>query len=193
MLGLKASDLGCPLGNTLAGVEDLNRICTRVITDGAPHRVETRDGDRYFLLRIAAYTRNRSSNSGRSAHIHEYHGTKSVAPREHCGGFNGHVRYGSVVYESAGSEVRQRIVQIWGLVWDTCNHNAGSSTTSVYLSYNDCGVFTCAHNPQVGSAHAGTTSGVNQTYRTLLNAGHIAVTVCSNYGGRWQCGSPAPV
>ena len=29
--------------------------------------------------------------------------SKSVAPREHCGGFNGHVRYGSVVYESGGS------------------------------------------------------------------------------------------
>jgi len=56
VFGLKASDLGCSLGNTLAGVEDLNRICTRVITDGAPHRVETRDGDRRFLLRIAPYT-----------------------------------------------------------------------------------------------------------------------------------------
>ena len=56
VLGLTASDLGCPLGKTLAGVKDLNRICTRVITDGAPHRVETRDGDRYFLLRIAPYT-----------------------------------------------------------------------------------------------------------------------------------------
>ena len=56
VLGLTASDLGCSLSNTLAGVKDLNRICTRVITDGAPHRVETRDGDRYFLLRIAAYT-----------------------------------------------------------------------------------------------------------------------------------------
>ena len=56
VLGLKVSDLGCSLGNTLAGVKDLNRICTRVITDGAPHRVETRDGDRYFLLRIAPYT-----------------------------------------------------------------------------------------------------------------------------------------
>ena len=55
VFGLKASDLGCSLGNTLAGVEDLNRICTRVITDGAPHRVETRDGDRRFLLRIAPY------------------------------------------------------------------------------------------------------------------------------------------
>jgi PAS domain S-box-containing protein len=56
VLGLKVSDVGCSLGKTLAGVEDLNRICTRVITDGAPHRIETRDGDRYFLLRIAPYT-----------------------------------------------------------------------------------------------------------------------------------------
>jgi PAS domain S-box-containing protein len=56
VFGLKVSDLGCSLGNTLAGVEDLNRICTRVITDGAPHRIETRDGDRHFLLRIAPYT-----------------------------------------------------------------------------------------------------------------------------------------
>ena len=56
VFGLKVSDLGCSLGNTLAGVEDLNRICTRVISDGVPHRIETRDGDRYFLLRIAPYT-----------------------------------------------------------------------------------------------------------------------------------------
>src|SRR3984957_3844031 len=58
VFGLKVSDLGCPLGNTLAGVEDLNRICRRVISDGAPHRIETRDGDRRFLLRIAPYTRS---------------------------------------------------------------------------------------------------------------------------------------
>src|SRR5580658_9177467 len=56
VFGLKVSDLGCPLGNTLAGVEDLNRICTRVISDGAPHRIESRDGGRRFLLRIAPYT-----------------------------------------------------------------------------------------------------------------------------------------
>src|SRR5580658_5177226 len=55
VFGLKVSDLGCALGKTFAGVEDLNRICTRVIADGAPHRIETRDGDRYFLLRIAPY------------------------------------------------------------------------------------------------------------------------------------------
>src|SRR5580700_7222621 len=56
VFGLTASDLGCSLGNTLGGVEDLNRICGRVISDGAPHRIETRDGDRRFLLRIAPYT-----------------------------------------------------------------------------------------------------------------------------------------
>ena len=55
VLGLTASDLDCSLGDTLAGVKDLNRICARVIKDGAPHRLETRDGDRYFLLRIAPY------------------------------------------------------------------------------------------------------------------------------------------
>ncbi len=55
VLGLSASDLDCSLGDTLAGVKDLNRICTRVIKDGVPHRAETRDGDRYFLLRIAPY------------------------------------------------------------------------------------------------------------------------------------------
>ena len=56
VFGLKVSGLGCSLANTLASVEDLNRICTRVIADGAPHRIETRDGDRRFLLRIAPYT-----------------------------------------------------------------------------------------------------------------------------------------
>jgi PAS domain S-box-containing protein len=55
VFGLKASDLGSSLGNTLGGVQDLSRICTRVIADGAPHRVETRDGERRFLLRIAPY------------------------------------------------------------------------------------------------------------------------------------------
>ena len=61
VFGLKVSDIGCSLGNTLAGVEDLNRICRRVISDGAPHRIETRDGDRRFLLRIAPYTGSKRS------------------------------------------------------------------------------------------------------------------------------------
>ena len=55
VFGLNVSDVGRSLGNTIAGVQDINRICTRVIADGAPYRLETRDGDRYFLLRIAPY------------------------------------------------------------------------------------------------------------------------------------------
>src|SRR5580692_9260760 len=55
VFGLKASDLGSSLGDTFGGVQDISRICTRVIADGAPHRVETRDGERCFLLRIAPY------------------------------------------------------------------------------------------------------------------------------------------
>ena len=55
-LGLSASDIGCPLGNTLAGVENLDRLCTQVIGDGVPYRLETRDRDRTFLLRVAPYT-----------------------------------------------------------------------------------------------------------------------------------------
>jgi PAS domain S-box-containing protein len=55
VLGLAASDVGRSLANTLAGVVNLDRICTRVIADGAPHRIETRDGDRCFLVRIAPY------------------------------------------------------------------------------------------------------------------------------------------
>ncbi len=55
-LGLSASDIGCPLGKTLAGVENLDRLCTQVIRDGVPHRFETRDRDRTFLLRVAPYT-----------------------------------------------------------------------------------------------------------------------------------------
>ncbi|MGH9574115.1 MAG: PAS domain-containing sensor histidine kinase [Candidatus Acidiferrales bacterium] len=55
VLGLAASDVGRSLGQTLAGIVNLDRICTRVIADGAPHRIETRDGDRRFLVRIAPY------------------------------------------------------------------------------------------------------------------------------------------
>ena len=55
VLGLRPSDVGCSIGDTLAGVENLVRVCARVIADGAPHRVETRDGDRCFLLRVAPY------------------------------------------------------------------------------------------------------------------------------------------
>lgn len=56
VLGLTASHVGCSLGNTLAGVENLDGLCAQVMADGAACRRETRDGDRTFLLRIAPYT-----------------------------------------------------------------------------------------------------------------------------------------
>ncbi|HEX3738088.1 MAG TPA: PAS domain S-box protein [Terriglobales bacterium] len=60
VLGLKVTDVGRRVSESLPRVENLDRVCARVIADGAPHRIETRDNDRYFLLRIAPYTgRNR--------------------------------------------------------------------------------------------------------------------------------------
>jgi PAS domain S-box-containing protein len=56
VLGLKVTDVGRSVSDSLPGVQNLNRICARVIADGAPHRIETRDRDRSFLLRIAPYT-----------------------------------------------------------------------------------------------------------------------------------------
>jgi|GEM_PF-3134400 len=58
VLGLADSNIGSSLVNTLRGVDGLDRICARVIADGAPHRTEIRNGDRSFLLRIAPYTRD---------------------------------------------------------------------------------------------------------------------------------------
>src|SRR5947208_11761297 len=43
VLGLKATDGGRSVGDCLPGIENLTRICARVIADGAPHRIETRD------------------------------------------------------------------------------------------------------------------------------------------------------
>jgi PAS domain S-box-containing protein len=56
VLGLPASAVGCCLGQTLAGVENLDKLCAQVIADGTPCRRESRDGHRCFLLRIAPYT-----------------------------------------------------------------------------------------------------------------------------------------
>jgi PAS domain S-box-containing protein len=53
VLGLTAADLGTSIGNTLPEVKDLDKICARVIADGAPHRIEIQNGDRWFLVRIA--------------------------------------------------------------------------------------------------------------------------------------------
>jgi PAS domain S-box-containing protein len=55
VLGLKTTDVGRTIRDSLPSVENLDRLCARVIADGAPHRIETRVGDRSFLLRIAPY------------------------------------------------------------------------------------------------------------------------------------------
>lgn len=55
VLGLTASNVGSSVGTTVKGVEDLDTLCAQVIADGVPCRREIRDGDRFFLLRIAPY------------------------------------------------------------------------------------------------------------------------------------------
>jgi PAS domain S-box-containing protein len=64
VLGLTAADVGSSIGHALARVKDLDRICARVIADGAPHRIESRDGDRCFLVRIAPSSGNDRQISG---------------------------------------------------------------------------------------------------------------------------------
>ena len=60
VLGLTPSDIGRSPRDiqVLTNVIDLEELCAQVIADGAPFRREVRDGDRWFLLRIAPYTRS---------------------------------------------------------------------------------------------------------------------------------------
>jgi PAS domain S-box-containing protein len=55
---LTPSDIGRPAREVqgFAGVNDIEKLCMQVIADGAPCRREIRDGDRWFLLRVAPYT-----------------------------------------------------------------------------------------------------------------------------------------
>jgi PAS domain S-box-containing protein len=55
VLGLKVSDIGRSPASILSGVENLDALCAQVITDGTPCRREVRDGERYFLVRIAPH------------------------------------------------------------------------------------------------------------------------------------------
>ena len=56
VLGLNAADVGRTLSDSLPGVEEISRLCARVMADGAPHRIETRHSDKSFLLRIAPHS-----------------------------------------------------------------------------------------------------------------------------------------
>jgi PAS domain S-box-containing protein len=53
VLGLTISDIGRTVAGVLAGVDYVDTVCAQVIADGAPCRLEMRDGDRHFLIRIA--------------------------------------------------------------------------------------------------------------------------------------------
>src|SRR5580692_7616302 len=48
-------DIGRLPGDVLPGVENLDKLCAQAIVDGAPCRLEARDRDRHFLIRIAPY------------------------------------------------------------------------------------------------------------------------------------------
>lgn len=53
MLGPAPSVVGRNPGSVLAGVENVDASCAQVIADGVPCRLDMRDGDRHFLVRIA--------------------------------------------------------------------------------------------------------------------------------------------
>ena len=60
VLGLTRSQIGRSPRDiqVLTDVIDLEELCAQVIADGAPFRREVRAGNRWFLLRIAPYTRS---------------------------------------------------------------------------------------------------------------------------------------
>jgi PAS domain S-box-containing protein len=58
LLRLTPSDIGRSVRDLriLTDVKDIETLCAHVVGGGAPCRRDIRDGDRYFLLRIAPYT-----------------------------------------------------------------------------------------------------------------------------------------
>ena len=55
VLRLLPSDIGRFSHEIFSGIDHLDEICAKVIADGTPCRIETRDGDRCFLVRIAPH------------------------------------------------------------------------------------------------------------------------------------------
>ena len=53
VLRLKPEDIGRSAGDALTGISDLDNLCAQVMSDQTQHRLEIREGDRLFLLRIA--------------------------------------------------------------------------------------------------------------------------------------------
>lgn len=50
---LKPENIGCPVGDALKGIADLDKLCAQIMSDQTQHRLEVREADRLFLLRIA--------------------------------------------------------------------------------------------------------------------------------------------
>src|SRR5712692_2644168 len=59
VLGLSPSDIGRAPGDisVLAGLPRLEQQCSQVITGGVESRVDFRDGDKWFVVRISPYTK----------------------------------------------------------------------------------------------------------------------------------------
>jgi signal transduction histidine kinase len=57
-LGITPADIGRPTCEmrAVAGLPEIEQLCMQSMADGAPCRRELRDGDRWFLVRIAPYT-----------------------------------------------------------------------------------------------------------------------------------------
>jgi PAS domain S-box-containing protein len=57
-LGLTSADVDRPACEmrALTGAPEIEQMCLRVMADGLPSRLEMRNGDRWFLVRIAPYT-----------------------------------------------------------------------------------------------------------------------------------------
>jgi PAS domain S-box-containing protein len=57
-LDITHSDIGWPLSNleSLAGIPEIGSTCRQALIDGVPSRLEMRNRERWFLVRIAPYT-----------------------------------------------------------------------------------------------------------------------------------------
>jgi PAS domain S-box-containing protein len=65
-LGLSPSDIGRASReiSVLAGLPQLEALCTQAMASGVEHRADLRDGDKWLVVRISAYTRGDGQVSG---------------------------------------------------------------------------------------------------------------------------------
>lgn len=102
-------------------------------------------------------------------------------PRVNCGGYNGHIEWEDDWYGTIW-------IRTYGILWSTCD-----TTSYLYLTYDqDMGLR--HHNQQVATAGPWHSVGVDKTdpspVESIGGVSNVSVTVCSNYGGGWHCGTP---